>query len=91
VLDKTGSLPVSFPVKIIYHIVSYRIVIPNVTFSETLSCRTELYSRIREKWKTTTRSSPGGIDRIAMYVWWLSGRTLRSAAWIPSWRVNNHS
>jgi len=26
VLDKTGSLPVSFPVQIIYRIVSYRIV-----------------------------------------------------------------
>jgi len=27
VLDKTGSLPVSFPVQIIYRIVSYRIVV----------------------------------------------------------------
>jgi len=28
VLDSTGSLPVSFPVQIIYRIVSYRIVSP---------------------------------------------------------------
>jgi len=30
VLDYTGSLPVSFPVQIIYCIVSYRIVSPSV-------------------------------------------------------------
>jgi len=37
VLDKTGSLSVSFPVQIIYRIVSYRIQVNSATFSRSRS------------------------------------------------------
>jgi len=41
VLDKTGSLPVSFPVQIIYRIVSYRMIdFCSVLIQSSLNVRT---------------------------------------------------